>query len=223
MRNLNGLFRCSLKHRHSDKCASGSFSAGIAVIAAVVLLAGCSQEAEQTPPQIRPVQVTTVERGASGQTTTFTGQIQAKDEASMAFRVSGRMIERGVNIGDRVVAGQVLARLDPQNATNTLRAARAALTAAESQLVMTRNAFNRQDQLLRSGFTTRSNHDAARSAMETALSTVDSAEAQVRIAEDNLGYTDLIADASGTVTARGAEPGEIVQAGFLPTKVRNAT
>lgn len=141
----------------------------------------------------------------------------------MAFRVSGRMIERGVNIGDRVVAGQVLARLDPQNATNTLRAARAALTAAESQLVMTRNAFNRQDQLLRSGFTTRSNHDAARSAMETALSTVDSAEAQVRIAEDNLGYTDLIADASGTVTARGAEPGEIVQAGFLPTKVRNAT
>ena len=133
----------------------------------------------------------------------------------MAFRVSGRMIERAVNIGDRVVAGQVIARLDSQNATNTLRSARAALAAAESQLVMTRNAFNRQDQLLRNGFTTRSNHDAARSAMETALSTVDSAEAQVKIAEDNLGYTDLIADASGTVTARGAEPGEVVQAGQM--------
>jgi len=215
MPSLSGRLKRYCVRSDSDQCATRSFLIGIAGIAALALLVGCSKEAEQTPPQIRPVQVTTVERGASGQTTTFTGQIQAKDEAAMAFRVSGRMIERAVNIGDRVVAGQVIARLDSQNATNTLRSARAALAAAESQLVMTRNAFNRQDQLLRNGFTTRSNHDAARSAMETALSTVDSAEAQVKIAEDNLGYTDLIADASGTVTARGAEPGEVVQAGQM--------
>ncbi|MFS2327844.1 efflux RND transporter periplasmic adaptor subunit [Brucella sp. H1_1004] len=193
----------------------GLLSLRAVMFASVALLAGCSQEASEAPPQIRPVQVTTVERGAAGQTSTFTGQIQAQDEASMAFRVSGRMIERAVNVGDRVTAGQVIARLDAQNAMNTLRSARAALAAAESQLVMSRNAFNRQDQLLRNGFTTRSSHDAARSAMETALSGVDSAQAQVKIAEDNLGYTNLIADAPGTVTARGAEPGEIVQAGQM--------
>ncbi len=210
VRILNGSVR------RYTKCAErGSFSLRIAMIASVALLAGCSQEAEQAPQQIRPVQVTTVERGAAGQTSTFTGQIQAQDEASMAFRVSGRMIERAVNVGDRVTAGQVIARLDAQNAMNTLRSARAALAAAESQLVMSRNAFNRQDQLLRNGFTTRSSHDAARSAMDTALSSVDSAQAQVKIAEDNLGYTNLIADAPGTVTARGAEPGEIVQAGQM--------
>lgn len=191
---------------------------GLAVVA-MLLLAACSQEAEERPPQIRPVRVVTVEQGAGGQTSTFTGHIQAENEASLAFRVSGRMIERKANIGDKVSAGEVVARLDPQNARNALQSTRAALAAAESQLVTAENAFSRQDQLLRSGFTTRANHDAARSALQTAQSAVDSSEAQLKIAEDNLGYTDLIADASGTVTARGAEPGEVVQAGQMIVQV----
>lgn len=189
------------------------------LIAPAIFVAGCSQDAEERPPQIRPVQVATVERGQREQTTTFTGHVQAQEEASLAFRVSGRMIERLVNIGDKVSAGQIIARLDPQNARNALRSAQAALAASESQLVTARNAFSRQDQLLRNGFTTRSNHDTARSNLETAQSSVDNAEAQLKIAEDNLGYTDLVMDASGTVTARGAEPGEVVQAGQMIVQV----
>ena len=184
-------------------------------LALALLLGGCSQEAEERPAQVRPVQVVTVEKGQSGQTATFTGHIQAQDEASLAFRVSGRMIERTANIGDKVQAGQVIARLDPQNARNALRSAQAALAAAESQLVTAANTFQRQDHLLASGFTTRANHDAARSGLQTAQSAVDNAEAQLKIAEDNLSYTDLVVDAPGTVTARGAEPGEVVQAGQM--------
>ncbi|MBW7947655.1 MAG: biotin/lipoyl-binding protein, partial [Sphingomonadaceae bacterium] len=95
--------------------------------AMALLLGGCWQETEDRPPQVRPVQVITVEKGESGQTATFTGHIQAQDEASLAFRVSGRMIERSANIGDKVKAGEVIARLDPQNARNALRSAQAAL------------------------------------------------------------------------------------------------
>ncbi|WP_247882125.1 efflux RND transporter periplasmic adaptor subunit [Brucella intermedia] len=189
------------------------------VIGATLLMMGCSQEPGERPAQIRPVQVASVERRNDGQSSTFTGQIQAQNEVSLAFRVSGRMIERPVNVGDKIIAGQVVARLDSQNAQNTLRSARAALAAAESQLITAQNAFSRQDRLLRNGFTTRAHHDDARSALETARSSVDNAQAQVKIAEDNLGYTELIADSSGIVTERGAEPGEVVQAGQMVVEV----
>lgn len=184
-------------------------------LGASLLLAGCGAETEAEAPQPRPVRVVTVEKGEGGQVVSFTGEVLAQDEASLAFRVSGRMIERSANIGDQVKAGQIVARLDPQNAQNTLRSAQAALAAAESQLVTAANAFERQDRLLANGFTTRANHDAARTALQAAQSAVDDAEAQLKIAQDNLSYTDLVVDAAGTVTARGAEPGEVVQAGQM--------
>ncbi|MBS9476905.1 efflux RND transporter periplasmic adaptor subunit [Ancylobacter radicis] len=187
----------------------------VVMLGASLLLAGCGEEAEVEAPAPRPVRVVTVEKVMGGQVASFTGEVLAQDEASLAFRVSGRMIERSANVGDQVKAGQVVARLDPQNALNALRSAQAALAAAESQLVTAANTFGRQEQLLGNGFTTQANHDAARTALQAAQSGVDNAEAQLKIAQDNVSYTDLVADAAGTVTARGAEPGEVVQAGQM--------
>ncbi|MCS0495553.1 efflux RND transporter periplasmic adaptor subunit [Ancylobacter sp. MQZ15Z-1] len=194
--------------------AAGPWASVVALVASL-LLAGCGEQTEAEAPPPRPVRVITVDKGQGGQLVTFTGQVEAQDQAALSFRVGGRMIERSANVGDQVKAGQVVARLDPQNALNTLRSARAALTAAESQLVTAANTFERQDRLIANGFTTRANHDAARTAQQAAQSAVDDAEAQLKIAEDNVGYTDLVADAPGTVTARGAEPGEVVQAGQM--------
>ena len=191
-----------------------SWSAALA-LGASLLLAGCGEEPQAQAPAPRPVRVVTVEKGVGGQVSSFTGDVQAQDEAALAFRVSGRMIERSANVGDQVKAGQVVARLDPQNALNALRSAQAALAAAESQLVTAANTFERQERLLGNGFTTQANHDAARTALQAAQSGVDNAEAQLKTAQDNVGYTDLVADAPGTVTARGAEPGEVVQAGQM--------
>ncbi|MPT24270.1 MAG: efflux RND transporter periplasmic adaptor subunit [Starkeya sp.] len=186
-----------------------------AILAAGLALAGCGAEPEAEAPAPRPVRVVTVEKGVGGQVASFTGDVQAQDEAALAFRVSGRMIERSANVGDVVKAGQVVARLDPQNALNARRSAQAALAAAESQLVTAANTFERQEQLLRNGFTTQANHDAARTALQAAQSGVDNAEAQLKIAQDNVSYTELVADAAGTVTGRGGEPGEVVQAGQM--------
>jgi RND family efflux transporter MFP subunit len=154
-----------------------------------------------------------------GDTITMTGHVEAQNEAALAFRIGGRMIERSVNVGDRVEPGQVIARLDPQNEQNALRSAKAALSAAEGQLTKTQNAFDRQQQLMRSGFTTRANYDQAEAALRSATSGVDDAEARLKIAHDNVAFTELKADSDGTVTARGAEPGEVVQAGRMIVQV----
>src|SRR5262245_15087395 len=74
-------------------------------------LTACQQKEEERPPEIRPVRTVTVAKEEGGQLVTLTGHIQAEDEAALSFRVSGRMIERSANVGDRVTAGQVVARL----------------------------------------------------------------------------------------------------------------
>ena len=198
--------------------------AGVAVMAlALPLLSACGREEEQKAAAPRPVRTITVERAPAVETVVLTGQVQARNEASMAFRIGGRMIDRPVNVGDRVKAGQVLAKLDPANELNALRSAQAAVAAAEGQLVTAENAFDRQDRLLKNGFTTRANWDQANQALRAARSALDDAEAQLQIAEDRVGFTELYADVDGSVTARGAEPGEVVQAGQMPPQVLRTT
>jgi RND family efflux transporter MFP subunit len=138
---------------------------------------------------------------------------------SLAFRIDGRMLDRRVNIGDRVRAGQLVARLDPLIQQNAFRSAQANLSAAQGQLTEARNTFERQQALVEKGFTTRARFDQAQQALQTAQANVDSTQAQLRNAQEQLGYTDLYVDADGTVTDKGAEPGEVVRAGQMIVKV----
>ena len=115
--------------------------------------------------------------------------------------------------------GQVVARLEEEPARNALRTARANHSAASSQLTRARNDFARQQRLLASGATSRADYDQAVEAMQAARAQVDSTKAQLDTAEDRLGYTRLVADAAGSVTARGAEPGEVVEAGRMIVRV----
>jgi len=106
----------------------------------VVTLTGCH---DKPPPaaQARPVRTVTVQHGAEGESVSLTGQVQAKDHVSLAFRLDGRMNERPVNVGDVLAAGQVVARLDAQIQQNTLRSAQANLSSAEAQLTEARLTF----------------------------------------------------------------------------------
>jgi len=98
---------------------------------------------------------------------------------------------------------------------NALRAAQANLAAAEGQLTQARNHFERQDTLLKQGWTTRANHDQAKQAQQTAQSQVEAAEAQLKSAHDLVSFTELKADAPGVVTSVGPRAGEVVQAGQM--------
>ncbi|VTZ26438.1 RND family efflux transporter, MFP subunit [Methylocella tundrae] len=199
----------------SPKTRRGLAFALLASPAFALLLAGCKQEREAKAPEPRPVRTVTVEKSEVGETVVLTGQILAENEASLAFRIGGRIIERLAGVGDHVEPDQVLAKLDPQNEINALRSAQAALSAAQGQLVQARNTFDRQNTLLQRGFTTKVLFDQAEQGLRTAQSQVDDAHAQLQIAEDLLSYTELKANVTGSITARGAESGEVVQAGQM--------
>ena len=181
-------------------------------------LAGCDQK---PPPatQARPVRTVTVERGAAGETVSLTGQIHAKDEVSLGFRISGRVLERLVNAGDVVKPGQVIARLNPKDEQDSLREAQAKLGAAEAKLTEARLSFARKQALVKEGWTPRAQFDTAQQTLNSAQAEVEAAQAQVSSAENQLSYTVLFADAAGVVTAKGAEPGEVVQAGQMIIKL----
>src|SRR3974390_3307310 len=189
--------------------------AAVTAPALVVMLSGCEREVAKEAPPPRPVRTIVVEKGGLGQTIVLTGQIEAEKEVSLAFRIGGGSIERLVDTGDRVKPDQVVAKLDPQNELNSLRSARAALSAANARLEKDSNHFDRQETLLQQGWTTRANFDQAQQALRTAQATVDDAKAQVEIAEDRVGYTQLKAGLTGTITRRAAESGEVVQAGQM--------
>jgi len=118
-----------------------------------------------------------------------------------------------------VTAGQLVARLDPQNELNALRSAEADLVAANAELTQAQGTEGRQRELLQKGITTRTQYEQALQHFETAQSRVHSAEARLRIAEDRRSYTDLHADAPGAVIAKGAEPGEVIRAGQMVLQV----
>jgi len=181
----------------------------------LLALGACKSEQQAAAPDARPVRVVTAETRAGGDTANLTGTIQAQTEASLAFRIPGRIIERYVNVGDRVEAGQVIARLDRADEENAWRAARAQLIAAQARLVEAQNDYDRQRQLLAAGFAPRARYDQANQALQSAQSAVDAAQAQLGIATNRLAYADLVADAPGIVTARGAEVGEVVPAGRM--------
>jgi RND family efflux transporter MFP subunit len=180
-----------------------------------MLLAACERKPEAVAPQARPVRTVTVEKHEAGSPVTLTGRIEAEDEVSLGFRIAGRLHENSAKLGNRVQPGEVVARLEPQNELNGLRSAEANLTAAQAQLTVAQNHFERQDTLLKQGWTTRSNWDQAKQALQTTQAQVDSAEAQLKAAQDLVSFTQLQADAPGVVTEVGPRAGAVVQAGQM--------
>lgn len=189
------------------------------VLLVPILLNACQRKEEVVAVQPRPVRVVTVEKSEAGTAITLTGRIEAEDEVNLAFRISGRLLENNMRVGDRVEAGQVVARLEPQNEQNTLRSAEAAYAAARAALTQASRAFDRQDTLLNQGWTTRANHDQALKALQTAQAQVDAAQAQLKTAHDLVSFTQLEADAPGVVTALGPRAGAVVQAGQMIAKL----
>jgi RND family efflux transporter MFP subunit len=185
------------------------------VILAVFIASAVSACDNSAPPapQPRPVRAVTIERASTNETFALTGQVRAKDQVNLGFRLEGRMLERLVNVGDLVRKGQIVARLDAQDEQNTLRSAQASLAAAAAALSHAQLSFWRQQELLKKGNTPRALFDEAQKTLLTAQAQSDSAQAQLHTAQDQLGYTTLSADAAGAVIATGAEPGEVVHAG----------
>ncbi len=182
-------------------------------------LSGCVEEEAPAEVEARPVRTVTVEEQLVGETVSIAGTVESQVQADLGFRIGGRLVERLVNVGDMVTAGQALAQLDPADEENSLRAAEANVVAAEAQLSEARENFDRQRQLYDRGFLARAGFDRAEATLTTATSAADAARAQFGIAKRRLNDTALYADAPGTVTAIGAEPGEVVTPGRMIVQI----
>ncbi len=185
----------------------------------LAVLAACNQESETAAPEARPVRTVTVVKRDVGETVTYTGRIEAENETRLSFRIGGRMIERGANVGDQVKPGQILAKLEPQNELNALRSAQAAVTAAQAQYNEAQSNYERQSFLLARDVASQVQYERAEQTRKTAQAQLNSTQAQLKTAQDHVSDTELKADAGGVVIATAAEAGEVVQAGQLIIRV----
>ena len=177
----------------------------------LALLTACGKEGPKEPlsPRVYVQQVSTREFAPP---IPLRGDIQARVETQLSFRVGGKIIERQVDVGDHIQANQVLARLDPKDLKIQVQTAQASVYAQQAQVVQTRAAFIRQQKLLPKGYTSQSEYDAANAAQLSAQSALTAAQAQLANAREQLSYSNLVAEAPGIITARQAEVGQVVQA-----------
>jgi RND family efflux transporter MFP subunit len=175
-------------------------------------LGACNDPAATTAERAALVHTEIVQPRDGQASLTLTGEVQARFRADLSFRVSGRVLERLVDVGAHVDAGDVLARLDPAEQQADFDAATAGVAAAEAQLRVAQATFERQSNLLSSGFTTRVAYDQAQEQLRTAQSTLESAKAELGRSREALSDTELHARTAGLITARSLEVGQVVQA-----------
>jgi RND family efflux transporter MFP subunit len=161
----------------------------------------------------QPVRVTRVVFESVGATTSYTGTVRPQHEAALGFRLAGKIVERLVEVGDRVAEGQILARLDDTDARLELEAAEAEEAAARTDLARAEADAVRSRDLFAAGHVAQAALDRATSAAAEARSRAERAERASALAANGLSYTILVAEADVVVTATPAEAGQVVAAG----------
>ena len=183
-----------------------SWTARTAIIVSL-LLPGCEQPApppaEATLVRALGVQMTQFDRTAA-----LTGEIRARHESTLGFRVGGKVIERRVDIGATVAEGDLLARLDNQDQQNALKSAQSDIAAAQAAIEQSRTQEERQRKLLTDGYTTRTQYDNAQRRYAQAQAELAGAQAKLRLAQDTLSYTELRADRCGLIALGSSRPRE---------------
>ncbi|RZA24693.1 MAG: biotin/lipoyl-binding protein, partial [Lysobacteraceae bacterium] len=126
-------------------------------------LAACADQGDgnQAP---RPALVVHPAGGAQAAVSAFAGEIRARQESPLSFRVGGNLVRRDVDAGTHVRAGQVLAVLDAGDLGLQAKAAEAQLAAADAELVRARGDRDRYARLVQDKLVSQSAYDAQNAA-----------------------------------------------------------
>jgi RND family efflux transporter MFP subunit len=185
---------------------------GLVAMVAVGALVGCSKP-EVAPEPVRAVRTMVVAHGVSQGGHELAGEIRARTESRLGFRVAGKLAERPVQLGDVVRKGQVLARLDAQDLQLVEQGAQAAVQAARVQWVQAEADLKRFQGLKDQGFISDAELERRSSAAAAAKAQLAQATAQADVQGRQTSHGVLTADAAGVITAVEAEPGTVVAAG----------
>jgi RND family efflux transporter MFP subunit len=177
-----------------------------------MVLASCGS-GEPPPEDVRIVRTVTVAAGDDLADSGYSGEVRARHESQIAFRVAGRVIERLVDAGARVSKDQPLARLDPVDAALNAESARAQLESARSSYAQAKLDFERAEKLFARRFISQAELDRDRVTLESSRAQFVAAQSQFDLASNQRAYTLLRAPHDGIVTEIGVEAGEVVNAG----------
>ena len=161
----------------------------------------------------RSVRTLVVDNPVGGVLIKHTGEIRPHEESQLSFRIDGRILSRPVDVGDKLKAGQTIATLEPRNNENQVRSAQAELAGAVSSERLAALNFRRLQSLIKTGAIAQAQVDEARVNLEVAAARRVSAQSNLKIAQEQLGYTRLVAPADGVVTSVKLNPGQTVSAG----------
>jgi multidrug efflux system membrane fusion protein len=183
-----------------------------ALLVSALLLAACSRPAPTEEP-VRAVKVMTVGVAAFTAGYEFAGEVRARVESRLGFRVGVKIIKRQAELGQRVKAGQVLAQLDPQDYRLAADAARAQMAAAATQRDLAAADFRRYKELREQNFISGAELERRETVLKAAQAQFEQARSQLAVQGNQASYAVLLADVSGVVTAVEAEAGQVVAAG----------
>jgi RND family efflux transporter MFP subunit len=185
----------------------------------LLLLPACGDKVAPPAPQPRVVLVHQVHLGAGANQAVYSGDVQPRHEAALGFRVAGKLIERRVDVGDRVAAGQVLARLDVADLAQAQQGVEAQLAAAQADLALARAEAERYRSLYAQKFISQSALDTKEAALKAADEKQRAASAQAVIARNQTGYAKLVSDQAGVVSGALAEVGQVLAAGQAVVRI----
>lgn len=187
-------------------------------------LSGLTQQASavsdprQAPPLVRLATAASV----AGSERSFTGVVGARVESDLGFRVPGKIVERLVDDGERVMAGQPLMRIDETDLRLALTAKRNAVIAARASVVQLVADERRYADLQSKGWVAEQRYEQVKAGLDAAEAHLAAAEADARVAENEATYSVLLADADGTVVGTLGEPGQVVAAGQAVIRIAEA-
>jgi RND family efflux transporter MFP subunit len=180
---------------------------------ATALALGACSKAEPPPEPVRAVKLLTVGVGALDTQLEYAGEVRARIESRLGFRVAGKIVRREVELGQHVQAGQLLARLDASDYRLGADAARAQVAAATTQRDLAAADVRRYSQLKAQNFISGAELERREASLKSAQATLDQAKAQLSSQSNQEAYAQLLADVPGVVTGIDAEPGQVVSAG----------
>lgn len=204
------ITRDRLQSRYVIKM-KGRFLAGL--LLPLIVGAGCGDQDRQNQPVSRPVKVFRIEEPSATGAMRFAGEVRARIETPLSFRVAGKLLERKVDVGDRVRKGQLLAVLDGNDYHLAVQGLKAQLASAQADSTFLRDDLVRYRELLAEKVITPPEFDRHETAYTTARERTAALAAQLAEANNQLSYTELQADRDGVVTALAVEAGQVLAAG----------
>jgi multidrug efflux system membrane fusion protein len=192
------------------------WSLSLALVAAG--LVGCAKP-EPAPEPVRAVKVLTVGASTFQSGYEFSGEVKARVESRLGFRVAGKIVQRQAELGQHVKAGQVLAQLDAQDYRLAADAARAQVAAASTNRDLAAADFKRYVTLREQNFISGAELERRETTLKAAQAQLEQAQAQLASQGNQARYTTLVADVSGVITGIEAEPGQVVNAGTAVVRI----